>query len=65
MEEIKKEEHNTSRRDILKKAGKTAAFAVPTIMTFSIPSLAVEASGAFRNPRKNRVNLTDRPSTMD
>lgn len=44
MEEIKKEELSSSRRDLLKKAGKTAAFVVPTIVTFSIPSLQVSAS---------------------
>ena len=33
-----------SRREMLKKVGKTAAFVVPTLITFQISSLAVTAS---------------------
>jgi hypothetical protein len=34
----------SSRRELLKKAGKTAAFVVPTLVTFHISNLAVAAS---------------------
>jgi len=44
MEEKIKETSNP-RRELLKKVGKTAVFVIPTLITFSIPSLAVAASG--------------------
>ena len=34
----------SSRRELLKKVGKTAAFVVPTLVTFQISNLAVAAS---------------------
>ena len=45
MEKKKAPAKNTSsRREILKKVGTTAAFVVPTIMTFKKSELAVAAS---------------------
>ncbi|MHB9030795.1 MAG: hypothetical protein ACYC9O_18660 [Candidatus Latescibacterota bacterium] len=40
------EEKMQSRRDILKKAGKTSAFVLPTIATFAMTDLKVAASGS-------------------
>ena len=44
MEEEKQEVRNTSRRELLKKAGKAAVFVVPAILTFKVADLAVAAS---------------------
>ncbi len=40
------EENASSRREMLKKAGTTAAFVAPTIVSFSIPSLAEVGSSS-------------------
>ena len=41
MEKKKQSEENaSSRREMLKKVGTTAAFVAPTIVSFSIPKLA-------------------------
>jgi len=54
MEEQNTEKLN-SRREILKKVGKTAAFVVPTIVTFEVSKLAVAASTQIE-----RAHLGDR-----
>ena len=52
MENKKQSEENaSSRREMLKKAGIASAFIAPTIVSFSIPSLATRASeGDFATP---------------
>lgn len=49
MNKVEKE----SRRDLLKKIGKTAAFVIPTMVTFSISSLAVKPSSNNGNSYGN------------
>ena len=47
MEKKKQSEENaSSRREMLKKAGVASAFIAPTIVSFSIPSLAHAGSPA-------------------
>jgi hypothetical protein len=48
LEEMTKVEKE-SRRDLLKRIGKTAAFVIPSMVTFSISSLAVKPSGSHGN----------------
>ena len=48
------DEKKESRRELLKKVGKTAAFVVPTIFTFEVSNMAQTASG-FRK----RSHLSD------
>lgn len=54
MEELNNDKLN-SRREILKKVGKTAAFVIPTLVTFSVSSLAAHASV----PAPKRSHLSD------
>lgn len=44
----------SSRREILKKVGKTAAFVVPTLVTFHVSNLNVKASEVI-----SRSHLSD------
>ena len=44
MEEEKQRIKDTSRRKLLKKAGKAAVFVVPTILTFKVTNLHAQAS---------------------
>jgi hypothetical protein len=43
-------EKTSTRRDLLKKAGK---FVIPTIFTFQLSSMMVQASGALDFPKGN------------
>ena len=53
MMEEKIKETSNPRRELLKKVGKTAVFVIPTLITFSIPSLAVAASGPMNDPYRS------------
>jgi hypothetical protein len=50
MEDEKKEVKNTSRRKMLKKAGKATLFVVPTILTFKVADLHAQASSTPTTP---------------
>jgi hypothetical protein len=41
------EKINDSRRSAFKKIGKTAAFVIPTIVTFKVSAITVVPSGRF------------------
>ncbi|MDP2983173.1 MAG: hypothetical protein Q8O92_07580 [Candidatus Latescibacter sp.] len=52
MENKNQEVKNTSRRKLLKKAGKAAVFVVPAILTFKVTDLHATASGAPAAPQR-------------
>ncbi|MHB9029074.1 MAG: hypothetical protein ACYC9O_09910 [Candidatus Latescibacterota bacterium] len=46
MEKEKAVSEDTTRREVLKKTGKTVAFAMPVIMSFKVNELKAKASGS-------------------
>ena len=45
METNPAESNNASRREVLKRAGKAAAFITPMLLTFKLSEVKVHASG--------------------
>ena len=47
MDKEQSERNTFSRREILKKAKKSAAFVVPTVVTFKLSELKAQTSGTY------------------